>query len=104
MGSPTWPVYILRRILISIPVLILITFSIYVLIDLAPGDPTDFFINPELGVTEENLANLRRFGLISRCRCATSTGWARRCRATWATASKTATWWARVQRSGCKTR
>ena len=56
--------YILRRILISIPVLILITFSIYVLIDLAPGDPTDFFINPELGVTEENLANLRaRFGL-----------------------------------------
>ena len=56
--------YILRRILISIPVLLIITFSIYILIDLAPGDPTDFFINPELGVTEENLENLRaRFGL-----------------------------------------
>ncbi len=56
--------YILRRILISIPVLIVITFLIYVLIDLAPGDPMDFFVNPELGVTEENLVNLRaRFGL-----------------------------------------
>lgn len=56
--------YLLRRILISIPVLIIVTFAIYVLIDLAPGDPMDFFINPELGVTEENLANLReRFGL-----------------------------------------
>ena len=56
--------YILRRILISIPVLIIITFLIYVLIDLAPGDPMDFFVNPELGVTEENLVNLRaRFGL-----------------------------------------
>ena len=44
--------------------LIIITFLIYVLIDLAPGDPMDFFVNPELGVTEENLVNLRaRFGL-----------------------------------------
>ena len=49
--------YILRRILISIPVLIIITFLIYVLIDLAPGDPMDFFVNPELGVTEENLGH-----------------------------------------------
>ena len=63
LGAPLGQ-YILRRILISIPVLLIITFAIYVLIDLAPGDPMDFFINPELGVTEENLTRLReRFGL-----------------------------------------
>ncbi len=59
LGAPLGQ-YILRRILISIPVLLIITFAIYVLIDLAPGDPMDFFINPELGVTEENLTRLPR--------------------------------------------
>ena len=40
--------------------------------DLAPGDPTDFFINPELGVTEENLA-MTRTRRPSRARTLTRT-------------------------------
>ena len=56
--------YILRRLLINIPVLIGITFMIFVFIETAPGDPLSFWVNPELGQSEEQLALLReRFGL-----------------------------------------
>ncbi len=37
--------YFLRRVLINIPVLFLVTIVIYLLINLAPGDPVDFFVN-----------------------------------------------------------
>jgi len=39
--------YILRRLAISVPVLLGITLSVYVIISLAPGDPVDALINPE---------------------------------------------------------
>ena len=39
--------YILRRIAVSVPVLLGITLSVYVIISLAPGDPVDALINPE---------------------------------------------------------
>jgi peptide/nickel transport system permease protein len=56
--------YAIRRILISIPVLLVVTVIIFLLINLAPGDPLDFFTNEEMGVTRESLEFLEeRFGL-----------------------------------------
>ena len=39
--------YLLRRLVISVPVLLGITLVVYVVISLAPGDPVDALINPE---------------------------------------------------------
>jgi peptide/nickel transport system permease protein len=39
--------YLLRRLAISVPVLLGITLVVYVVISLAPGDPVDALINPE---------------------------------------------------------
>src|ERR1051326_7499149 len=39
--------YLLRRVAISVPVLLGITLAVYVIISLAPGDPVDALINPE---------------------------------------------------------
>ena len=56
--------YFLRRVLINIPVLFLVTVVIYLLINLAPGDPVDFFVNEEIGITKEDLDFVReRYGL-----------------------------------------
>ncbi len=56
--------YAIRRILINIPVLLAVTVIIFALINLAPGDPLDFFTNEDMGVTRESLAHLEeRFGL-----------------------------------------
>lgn len=56
--------YILRRILIGIPVFLSITIIIFLLIEIAPGDITDYFIRPELNMTSEAEAEIRaRFGL-----------------------------------------
>jgi len=56
--------YILRRVLINIPVLIGITLAVFVLISLAPGDPMSAYINPEFGTDPAMLAQLRaKFGL-----------------------------------------
>lgn len=56
--------YILRRLLISIPVLLSITVIVFALTELAPGDVTDFFINPELEMTPADMELLRaRLGL-----------------------------------------
>lgn len=56
--------YVLRRILINIPVLFMVTVIIFLLINLAPGDPVDFFVNEEVGVTKADLDHVReRFGL-----------------------------------------
>jgi peptide/nickel transport system permease protein len=40
--------YILRRLLISIPVLIGITMAVYLMVNLAPGDPVSAMINPDM--------------------------------------------------------
>ncbi|MCK6576862.1 MAG: ABC transporter permease [Anaerolineae bacterium] len=56
--------YILRRILIGIPVFFAITVIIFGLIEIAPGDITDYFIRPELNMTDEAKDEIRiRFGL-----------------------------------------
>ena len=56
--------YIIRRILINVPVLLGITFMIFTFIELAPGDPLAFWVNPELGQSEAQMELLReRFGL-----------------------------------------
>ena len=57
--------YILRRLLISIPVLIGITVVIFLLINLAPGDPVMGMIDPTLGdLNAERIARERaRLGL-----------------------------------------
>lgn len=56
--------YAIRRILINIPVLLAVTVIIFLLINLAPGDPVDFYVNEEMGITREDLGVLEeRFGL-----------------------------------------
>ncbi|MEO6062092.1 MAG: ABC transporter permease [Thermoflexales bacterium] len=55
--------YIIRRVLINIPVLIGITMAVFLLISLAPGDPLSAYISPELGRDPEVIAALRtKFG------------------------------------------
>jgi peptide/nickel transport system permease protein len=39
--------YLLRRVAISVPVLLGITLAVYIIINLAPGDPVDALVNPE---------------------------------------------------------
>lgn len=56
--------YLIRRILISIPVLFAITIIVFALTEIAPGDMIDYFIPSEGLMTEDALENLRiRFGL-----------------------------------------
>jgi peptide/nickel transport system permease protein len=56
--------YLIRRILISIPVLISITVIIFALTELAPGDVADYFVSPEVEMSPEQMDALRaRFGL-----------------------------------------
>src|ERR1043165_5518754 len=43
--------YLLRRLAISVPVLLGITLAVYVIISLAPGDPVDAMINPEMAAS-----------------------------------------------------
>jgi peptide/nickel transport system permease protein len=42
---------VLRRLAISVPVLVGITLTVYVIISLAPGDPVDALVNPEAVAT-----------------------------------------------------
>ena len=56
--------YLLRRILISIPVLVMITIIIFTLVEVAPGDVVDYFRPPDMVMTDEAAQALReRFGL-----------------------------------------
>ncbi|MGI9332156.1 MAG: ABC transporter permease [Gammaproteobacteria bacterium] len=58
--------YFVRRLLISLPVLFAVTVLIFALINLAPGDPIDFFVNDEAGISREDLGALeKKFGLDS---------------------------------------
>ena len=54
--------YIIRRVLILIPMAIAISFLIYVGLDLTPGDPVSQMLSPEQmsGVSPERLDELRR--------------------------------------------
>ena len=58
--------YVLRRILINIPVLFLVTFLVFSLIEIAPGDVVDYFLTPDMMqyTTEADIQRLReRTGL-----------------------------------------
>lgn len=56
--------YALRRVLTSIPVLLAVTVLVFTLVELAPGDVADYFINPEANTSPEALADMRRaYGL-----------------------------------------
>ena len=44
--------YLLRRILISIPVLVMITIIIFTLVEVAPGDVVDYFRPPDMVMTD----------------------------------------------------
>ncbi|MFS0869340.1 ABC transporter permease [Paenibacillus xylanilyticus] len=47
--------YVLRRLLIAIPVLFGVTFLNFVLINLAPGDPVDMYVNPDVSEEDKQL-------------------------------------------------
>jgi peptide/nickel transport system permease protein len=51
--------YILRRLLISIPVLLGITMLTFVAYNLAPGDPIDAMVDPSVSMDPVDLQNLR---------------------------------------------
>lgn len=51
--------YIIRRLLINIPVLFGITVLVFTFIQLAPGDPVSAYLRPELGATEEMREQMR---------------------------------------------
>lgn len=57
--------YIVRRIAIAIPTLLIITFFIFLLIDLAPGDPLSAMVSPEQGGLSRKTYELyrKKFGL-----------------------------------------
>lgn len=56
--------YLLRRIVISIPVLISVTIIIFLLMEIAPGDVSDYFVTPEMQMSAESMEAVRaRFGL-----------------------------------------
>jgi peptide/nickel transport system permease protein len=52
--------YIVRRLLISIPVLLGITIIVFALFAFIPGDPASYFINPELGSNPAQIALIRQ--------------------------------------------
>jgi peptide/nickel transport system permease protein len=52
--------YILRRILISIPMLLVITIIAFLLLQLAPGDPLNSYIPPDAPLPPEQREALRR--------------------------------------------
>jgi peptide/nickel transport system permease protein len=56
--------YAVRRILMSVPVLLAVTILVFGLVELAPGDVSDFFINPEITASPDAVQEMRRsFGL-----------------------------------------
>ena len=56
--------YIIRRLLIAIPILLGITVLVFLFLALAPGDPVSAFIRPELGSNEEMRRQIiLRYGL-----------------------------------------
>ena len=47
------PTYIARRILFSIPILFGITLLLFAFVALAPGDPVDAYLRPEMAGNQE---------------------------------------------------
>lgn len=51
--------YILRRILVGVPVLLAITIIVFALIEASPGDITAFFVGPEAGAKAADVQKLQ---------------------------------------------
>ena len=47
--------YIIRRILIALPILLGVTFLNFVLINLTPGDPIDMYVNPDVSEADKEI-------------------------------------------------
>ena len=74
--------YYLNRLLIGLGMLLALSVLIFVLLRLAPGDPVDAYINPNVPMSQEEMAATRaRLGLDSRCRCNIWPGCGRPCAA-----------------------
>jgi peptide/nickel transport system permease protein len=52
--------YIIRRLLINIPVLFGITILVFTFLQLAPGDPVSAYLRPELGANEALREQMRK--------------------------------------------
>ena len=52
--------YILRRVSISVPLLLVISVIAFVFINIAPGSPIDAMINPSVGLSPQQEQNLRQ--------------------------------------------
>jgi peptide/nickel transport system permease protein len=58
------PQYILRRVLLAVVLLFGISVINFLIVNLAPGDPTSRMVNAELGINSEDLETIRvKFGL-----------------------------------------
>ena len=55
--------YLIRRLLVAIPLLLAITIMTFTFINLAPGDPVDALIDPEYFVSGAGDALRARMGL-----------------------------------------
>lgn len=53
-------VYFVRRFLINILLLFLVTFIVYSLANLAPGSPVDYFINPDIGMSDQQIQQIKK--------------------------------------------
>ncbi len=51
--------YVLRRLSVSLPLLLVISIIAFTFMNLAPGSPIDAMINPSLGLTKEQEQNMR---------------------------------------------
>ncbi|MWR36338.1 ABC transporter permease subunit, partial [Helicobacter pylori] len=52
--------YVVKRLLVSIPVLLIISAAIFTMLQMVPGDPLDAYIPPDLAVTQEQREEIRR--------------------------------------------
>lgn len=55
--------YVIKRLIMMIPVLLVMSFIIFYVISLMPGDPVNMYLNPETmgAMTPEEIASLRAF-------------------------------------------
>ena len=83
--------YILRRVLISLPIILGITVIVFMLANMMPGDAVLAMISSDTPL-EADLIKLRQgqLGLDLPLHEQTGAGWATCCRATWATLSRPA--------------
>lgn len=52
--------YLLRRLLLNVPLLVGVTCVVFIILHLAPGDPISMLVNPESGMGPDQLAALKR--------------------------------------------